>query len=225
MQERFHSFNLNQDMYKEARVSYFKLRKISWNSLKSDGDVVFLSVGRTTFILFISLARTNRYVLHFSLNLPFLPRTTGVDVLVFLLPIVPPFCSSPLLPTDYALVVNASSSLRFSSHLLSFSFSFLWSRSKYVLSLLQQFSISVLLQEGKLACSYLPSFSMQLNSIRFTLSLFHSCSVPYKLFSISFHSFRILLLSVIRFQNFNSIFLNKFWNWYLIIYCIFNICC
>ena len=146
------------------------------------------------------LLASNRYVLHFSLNLPFLPRTTRVDVLVFLLPMVPSFCSSPLLPTDYALVVDASSSLRFSSHLLSFSisFSFLWSRSKYVLSLLQQFSISLFLQEGKLACSYLPSFSMQLSSIRFTLSLFHSCSVPYKLFSISFHSFRMLLLSVIR---------------------------
>lgn len=197
-------------------VRYPKLIKIG------RGRVGFLSVERATFILSISLARADRYVLHFSLTLPFLPRTTRVDVPVFLLPLAPSFCSPSLLLTDYAPVdVHRHRLPRFaSSHLPPFSVSFPFlqrSGSKYILSLLQQSSISVPHLTQKSVCfSDLPSFSMRLGSIRLALSVspiyVPSFPIPYKPFSVSFRSSRILLTvyTVARSIRFNSTFLNKF---------------
>lgn len=174
-------------------VRYSKLIKIG------RGRRFFLSAERATFILSVSLARADRYVLHFSLALPFLPRTTRVDVPVFLLLLAPSFCSSYLLPTDYAPVVDVHRHRlpRFaSSHLPPFSVSLLQrSGSKYILSLLQQSSISVSRITQKSACfSSLPSFSMRLSSIRLALSLSHSCF----LFS---HSVQTVLRLLPFFQN------------------------
>lgn len=194
-----HPFNLHQDTYKKARISYFKLLcKISEAHQNRTGTSVFLSVERATFILSVSLARADRYVLHFSLALPFLPRTTRVDVPVFLLPLAPSFCSSSLLPTDYAPVVDVHRHRlpRFaSSHLPPFSVSFPFlqrSGSKYVLSLFQQSSISVSRLTQKSACfSDLPSFSMRLSSIQLACSLFLSLS----------HSIQTVLRLLPFFQN------------------------
>lgn len=182
----FHPFSLCiQGTYKKVRVSYFKpLCKISEAHQNRTGTSVFLSVERATFILPVFLARADRYVHHFSLALPFLPRTTRVDVPVFLLPLAPSFCSSSLLPTDYAPVVDVHRHRlpRFaSSYLLPFSVSFPFlqqSGSKYILSFLQQSSISVSRLTQKSACfSNLPSFSMRFASIGLALSLSHSCSL------------------------------------------------
>lgn len=124
----FHPFNLHQSTYKKTRVSYFKLLcKISEAHQNRTGMSVFLLVERATFILSVFLAHADRYVLHFSLALSFLPRTTRVDVPVFLLPLAPSFCSSSLLPTDYAPVVDVQRHRlpRFTySHIPPFSLSF-----------------------------------------------------------------------------------------------------
>lgn len=165
-----------------------------------------MSGERATFILSISLARADRYVLHFSLTLPFLPRTTRVDVPVFLLPLAPSFCSPSLLPTDYAPVVDVHRHRlpRFaSSHLPPFSVSFPFlqrSGSKYILSLLQQSSISVPRVTQKSACSRIfplpPCDSVRSGSRSVSPIYVPSFPIPYKPFSVSFRSSRILLLTV-----------------------------
>jgi len=102
------------------------------------------------------------------------------DVPVFFLPLAPSFCSSFLLLTDYAPVVDAHRHRlpRFaSSHLPPFAISFPFpqhSGSKYTLSLLQQSSVSVSLCLPQKSARFLnlPSSSMRFNSIRFALSLF-----------------------------------------------------
>lgn len=161
-------------------VRYPKLIKIG----RGRRSFFFSSVKRATFILSVSLTHADRYVLHFSLALPFLPRTTLVDVPVFFLPLAPTFCSSSLLPTDYAPVVDAQRHRlpRFaSSHLPPFFVSFYFlqqSGSKYILSLLQQSSVSVSRLPQKSVCfSNLPSFSVQLSSIQLAISFFHSRSL------------------------------------------------
>jgi len=173
----FHPFNLHQGTYEKARVSYFKLLCKIPEAHQNRTGTLFLfycRVERATFILFVSLVRADRYVLHFSLGLPFLPRTTRVDVPVFFLPLAPSFCSSFLLPTDYAPVVDAYRHRlpRFaSSHLPPFaiSFPFPHSGSKYTLSLLQQSSISVSLPSAEVS-SFLESslffHAIQLDPIR-----------------------------------------------------------
>lgn len=126
----FHPFNLHQSTYKKAGVSYFKLLcKIFEAHQNRTGTSVFffLSAERATFILPVSLARADRYVLHFSLALPFLPRTTRVDVPVFLLLLAPVFLlvvsPSHRLCASSRCAPASSSSLRFfpSSSLLCLS--------------------------------------------------------------------------------------------------------
>lgn len=232
-------FNLHQ-VHVRKRVSfYFKLLcKISEAHQNRTGTSVFCSVKRATFILSVSLARADRYVLHFSLALPFLPRTTRVDVPVFLLPLASSFCSSSFLLTDYAPVdVHRHRLPRFaSSHfpLLFVSFSFLQRNgSKYILSLLQRSSISISRLTQKSVCfSNLPSFSIHF-SARFNLrSLFPIRAppfpIPYKPLSVSFHSSRILLLSVYTVtQNFcfNNVILEQIFGVDILIIALFNIRC
>lgn len=120
-------------------------------------------------------------------------------------------CSSSLLPTDYAPVVDVHRDrlLRFASSrallpfpLFSISFFFLrQSGSKYTLSLLQRFTVSVFRFSQQLGClSNSLSFSIRLGSTRLVLSLSHSSSLfsRSRPFSISFHCPRVLLLFVYR---------------------------
>lgn len=96
----------------------------------------------------------------------------------------PSFCSSSLLLTDYAPVVDVHRHRlplsRFaSSHLSPFSVSFPFlqqSGSKYILSLLQQSSISVSrLPQKSVWFSNLPSFSSDSRSLFFS----HLCSLSF----------------------------------------------
>lgn len=183
-------------------VRYPKLIKIGW------GRRFFVSWTSYihSFYLPRARARADRYVLHFSLTLPFLPRTTRVDVPVFLLPLAPSFCSTSLLPTDYAPVVDVHRHRlpRFaSSHLFPFSVSFPFlqrreekrSGSKYILSLLQQSSISVPRRSQPVSRIFplFPCDSARSDSRSVSPIYVPSFPIPYKPFSISFRSSRILL--------------------------------
>lgn len=171
-----------------------------------------------------SLARADRYVLHFSLALPFLPRTTRAECFqVFLLPLAPSFCARCLslsfLPTDYAPVVDAHRRIVFLASLLprlppsSVSFPFhQWSGSKYTLSR-GSLSLSPTILRLSLSSSAEVSLFLEsslffrLSSIRFALSVSLFFPVPSpSILSKNSSSFYIVSQSF----RFNSILLKKF---------------